>query len=107
MAIKITTKKPLVGNRRSHALNATKHSQKPNNQTITINGETINVDNKREIILDKFTNMLEDKIIEVSFEQVVSSPDTESNSYIKIIAIFIIVIMGYFIFRKRKELFNK
>ena len=39
MATKVSTKKPLVGNRRSHALNATKHSQKPNNQTITINGE--------------------------------------------------------------------
>ena len=39
MAKKLSAKKPLVGNRRSHALNATKHSQKPNNQTITINGE--------------------------------------------------------------------
>ena len=35
---KITTKKPLSGNRRSHALNATKHAQKPNLQKKTING---------------------------------------------------------------------
>lgn len=38
MAKKITTKKPLTGNRRSHALNATKHAQKPNLQKKTING---------------------------------------------------------------------
>ena len=41
MATRITTKKPLVGNRRSHALNATKHAQKPNLQTYTVNGEKI------------------------------------------------------------------
>ncbi len=38
MARKITTKKPLTGNRRSHALNATKHKQNPNLQVYTING---------------------------------------------------------------------
>ncbi len=41
MAKKVTTKKPLVGNRRSHAMNATKHAQKPNVQTFTIDGEKI------------------------------------------------------------------
>ena len=39
MATKVTTKKPLTGNRRSHALNATKMKQKPNLQKKTINGE--------------------------------------------------------------------
>ena len=38
---KITTKKPLFGNRRSHALNATKMHQNPNLQTFTINGEKV------------------------------------------------------------------
>ena len=38
MAKKITTKKPLSGNLRSHALNATKTKQKPNLQKKTING---------------------------------------------------------------------
>ncbi len=38
MAVKITTKKPLTGNKRSHALNATKMQQKPNLQTRIING---------------------------------------------------------------------
>ncbi len=32
MAIKVTCKKPLTGNSRSHALNATKRRQKPNLQ---------------------------------------------------------------------------
>ena len=41
MAKKITEKKPLFGNRRSHALNATKHAFKPNLQTVTINGEKV------------------------------------------------------------------
>ncbi len=41
MAKKCTTKTPLHGNRRSHACNATKHAQKPNLQTYTINGEKI------------------------------------------------------------------
>ena len=38
MATKITSKKPLFGNKRSHALNATKHTQKPNCQKKTIDG---------------------------------------------------------------------
>lgn len=38
MATKITSKKPLFGNKRSHALNATRHTQKPNLQKKTIDG---------------------------------------------------------------------
>ena len=41
MTKKLSTKKPLTGNRRSHALNATKHAQKPNLQKVTINGEKV------------------------------------------------------------------
>ncbi|NMA50905.1 MAG: 50S ribosomal protein L28 [Mollicutes bacterium] len=41
MATKVTTKKPLKGNRRSHALNKTKRAQKPNLQKKTIDGEKI------------------------------------------------------------------
>lgn len=36
MATKISTKKPLFGNIRSHALNATRHAQKPNLQVVTL-----------------------------------------------------------------------
>ena len=76
-------------------------------KSITINGETYEFDGKEEVILDKFTNVLEDKIIEVSFEQVINASDTEANSLIKLIAIALIIITTYFIFKKRKELFNK
>lgn len=38
MAKNLSTKKPLSGNRRSHAENATKHKQRPNYQTKKING---------------------------------------------------------------------
>jgi len=38
---KVTTKKPLTGNRRSHALNATKMKQKPNLQKKTIDGKKV------------------------------------------------------------------
>jgi large subunit ribosomal protein L28 len=42
MAQKITSKTPLFGNKRSHALNATRHAQKPNYQKVKLdNGETI------------------------------------------------------------------
>ena len=40
MATKVSTKKPLVGNRRSHALNATKHTQKLNLQNVTLTDGT-------------------------------------------------------------------
>ncbi len=40
MAIKVTNKKPLTGNRRSHALNATKRQQKPNLQVIRLEDGT-------------------------------------------------------------------
>ena len=42
MAKKVTSKKPLFGNTRSHALNATRKMQRPNLQKVTLdNGETI------------------------------------------------------------------
>ena len=40
MAIKATSKKPLFGNRRSHALNATRHTQKLNLQNVTLDDGT-------------------------------------------------------------------
>ena len=43
MAKKVTTKKPLSGNKRSHALNATKTKQKPNIQKKTINGTKVRI----------------------------------------------------------------
>ena len=43
MAKKATTKKPLFGNKRSHALNTTKRQQKPNLQSKKINGKSVRV----------------------------------------------------------------
>ena len=40
MAIKATSKKPMFGNRRSHALNATRHMQKLNLQNVTLEDGT-------------------------------------------------------------------
>lgn len=41
MAIKATAKTPLFGNRRSHALNATRHQQKLNLQNVTLEDGTV------------------------------------------------------------------
>ena len=42
MARKLTEKKPLFGNRRSHSLRATRHAQRPNLQKVTLdNGEKV------------------------------------------------------------------
>ena len=40
MAIKKTAKTPMFGNRRSHALNATRHMQKLNLQNVTLEDGT-------------------------------------------------------------------
>lgn len=40
MAVKVTNKKPLSGNRRSHSYRATKHSQKVNLQLVTLEDGT-------------------------------------------------------------------
>lgn len=36
MATKVTGKKPLFGNRRSHSLRATRHAQRPNLQKVIL-----------------------------------------------------------------------
>lgn len=44
MSKKVTSKKPLFGNNRSHALNATRRSWLPNLQKVTLdNGQTIRI----------------------------------------------------------------
>ena len=53
MATKLTTKKPLTGNSRSHALNATKKVQKPNLQKKTINGQTVIISAREARTLNK------------------------------------------------------
>ncbi len=41
MAKKVSTRKSLFGNRRSHACNASKHAQKPNFQKTTVDGKKV------------------------------------------------------------------
>lgn len=41
MAKKVSNKKPLFGNNRSHALNATRKKQEVNMQKVTLNGVTV------------------------------------------------------------------
>ena len=40
MAVNVTGRKPMFGNRRSHALNATRHKQKLNLQVVTLEDGT-------------------------------------------------------------------
>ena len=49
MAKKVTTKKPLFGNRRSHSLRATRHAQRPNLQPVTLEDGTKVVMSAREL----------------------------------------------------------
>ena len=56
MAKKVSKTKPLTGNRRSHALNATKHAQKPNFQKVTINGEKVILTAREARTMKKETN---------------------------------------------------
>ncbi|MDD4795690.1 MAG: L28 family ribosomal protein [Bacilli bacterium] len=56
MAKKVSTKKPLSGNKRSHALNATRTKQKPNFQTVTINGIKVKLTAREAKAFKKITN---------------------------------------------------
>lgn len=56
MATKVTTKKPLFGNRRSHALNATKMRQNPNLQTYTIDGQKVKLSAREARTMRKSEN---------------------------------------------------
>lgn len=54
MAKKVTNKKPLSGNRRSHSLRATKHAQKPNLQVVTLSdGKKVRMTAREKRTLDK------------------------------------------------------
>lgn len=61
MARKVSTKKPLFGNRRSHSLRATRHAQKPNLQKVTLEDGTKVVMSARELRTLKKTNVAAEK----------------------------------------------
>lgn len=56
MAKKSTNTKPLFGNRRSHACNATRHAFKPNLQTVTIDGKKCRMTAREIRALNKAAN---------------------------------------------------
>ena len=77
MAKKVSTKKPLTGNRRSHALNATKHAQKPNFQKVTVNGVKVDIPSYQVRINDVVAvkeNSLDHAAIKEAVETCVSRP---------------------------------
>ena len=54
MAKKLTEKKPLFGNRRSHSLRATRHAQKPNLQVVTLeDGSKVRMSAREKRTLEK------------------------------------------------------
>lgn len=53
MAKKLTSKKPLFGNLRSHALNATRTKQNPNLQNYKINGTKVRLTTREARTLKK------------------------------------------------------
>ncbi len=56
MAKKVTNKKPLFGNRRSHSLRATRHAQKPNLQKVTLdNGMSVRLTARELRTLNKIS----------------------------------------------------
>ena len=56
MAVKVTSKKPLSGNRRSHSCRATKHSQKVNLQFVTLeDGTKVKMSAREKRTLNKET----------------------------------------------------
>ena len=67
MAIKATNKKPLFGNRRSHACNATRHAQKPNLQKVTLSdGTTIKISARELRTLKKFSGNVEEIVEKIT-----------------------------------------
>lgn len=60
MAKKVTSKKPLFGNKRSHSCRATRHAQKPNLQKVTLdNGESIRMTSRELRALKKTSKNVE------------------------------------------------
>lgn len=65
MAKKLTTKKPLFGNRRSHSLRATRHAQKPNLQKVTLeDGKKVVISARELRTLRKASNKVEASVEE-------------------------------------------
>ena len=70
MAVKVSKKKPLFGNRRSHALNATRHAQRPNLQTVTIDGVKVRISARELRTLKKNGSNVEEVVVNNVTEEI-------------------------------------
>lgn len=62
-------------------------------EKVTINGEKIKITNINTMILENFKTMIEDKLIEVSFGDIIQEvPKTDNNTILPIIAIFVLIV---------------
>ena len=64
MAIKATAKKPLFGNNRSHALNATRRKQNLNMQTVIVDGKKVVMSVREAKAFKNNKDVKEDKNVE-------------------------------------------
>ena len=69
MAVNVTGRKPMFGNRRSHALNATRHKQKLNLQVVTLEDGT----KIRMTAREKRTLLKDSAPVDYSVEEVVET----------------------------------
>lgn len=64
MAKKVTSTKPLFGNKRSHSCRATRHAQKPNLQKVTLdNGTSIRMTARELKTLKKTSKNIEEEVV--------------------------------------------
>ena len=62
-------------------------------EKVTINGEEIEITDNKEMILENFKSMKEDKIVEVSFGEIIKEvPKTDKNTILPIISIIVLAV---------------
>ena len=71
MAVNVTGRKPMFGNRRSHAINATRHKQKLNLQVVTLEDGT----KIRMTAREKRTLLKDSAPVDFSTEEVMETKD--------------------------------
>ena len=80
MAVNVTGRKPMFGNRRSHALNATRHKQKLNLQVVTLEDGTkirMTAREKRTLLKDSTpVDFSTEEIVETKNEVVEENEET-------------------------------
>ena len=74
-------------------------------EKVTINGEEIEITDNKEMILENFKAMKEDKIVEVSFGEIIKEvPKTDKNTILPIISLIVLAVGMLIIIIQRKKL---